>query len=457
MSHEILGEGTYGCVIKPSLKCKSKKNIDYNGRVSKVMRKKDASDEMNEMKKLKHIKDLEKYSIRTPIKCDPEINDESKKIISKCENERVKRVYHKDPSKLSQLLIDDGGMDLYNFTENIYPKLSLHDQKIFFTSILELFKGLKFFSDNDIIHQDIKSLNIVYNVSTGKIRYIDFGLVISKNEFIQQSKDSSYSFAQSWSYYPPEFSCANKIDYTNLYKCVKYKNKYKSHDKFISDMADSFDSYCLSLDMINLISSIYHSEGNKIDKTFLKVFTVLMMKYSQKNLYRRKFNLDELIDKYKTMLDTYNIYTEREPNITQEILEEASKLSVELKTESKEIKCPPSLPDFNPFTKKCVRKCNDGKVRNDKFRCIKTKKNNSPKNVNQNDIVTKTESNRNVIVKSNSKKERKCPPSLPDFNPFTKKCVRKCKDGKVRNDKYRCVKTRKNNIPNKKDVKYNTI
>ena len=303
MSHEILGEGTYGCVIKPSLKCKSKKNIDYNGRVSKVMRKKDASDEMNEMKKLKHIKDLEKYSIRTPIKCDPEINDESKKIISKCENERVKRVYHKDPSKLSQLLIDDGGMDLYNFTENIYPKLSLHDQKIFFTSILELFKGLKFFSDNDIIHQDIKSLNIVYNVSTGKIRYIDFGLVISKNEFIQQSKDSSYSFAQSWSYYPPEFSCANKIDYTNLYKCVKYKNKYKSHDKFISDMADSFDSYCLSLDMINLISSIYHSEGNKIDKTFLKVFTVLMMKYSQKNLYRRKFNLDELIDKYKTMLD----------------------------------------------------------------------------------------------------------------------------------------------------------
>ena len=26
MDHEILGEGTYGCVIKPYLKCKSKKN-----------------------------------------------------------------------------------------------------------------------------------------------------------------------------------------------------------------------------------------------------------------------------------------------------------------------------------------------------------------------------------------------------------------------------------------------
>jgi len=59
MNHEILGEGTYGCVIKPSLKCKTNKKINYSGRVSKVMRKKDADDEMNEMNKIKHIKGLE--------------------------------------------------------------------------------------------------------------------------------------------------------------------------------------------------------------------------------------------------------------------------------------------------------------------------------------------------------------------------------------------------------------
>ena len=447
MNHEILGEGTYGCVIKPSLKCKTNKKINYSGRVSKVMRKKDADDEMNEMNKIKHIKGLEKYSIRTPIKCKVEMNKESEEIISKCKNKRVNRVFNENPSKLSQLLIDDGGVDLYNFTEKIYPKLSLQDQNIFFTSVLQLFKGLKFFSDNDIIHQDIKSLNIVYNVANGKIRYIDFGMVISKNEFIEQSKNSSYSFAQSWAYYPPEFSCANKIDYTTLDKCMKYRNKYKSYDEFISDMADSFDSYCLSYDMLSILSSVFYSKGNKVNKTFLKAFTHLMMLHSHKSVYRRKFDLDELIRKYKTMLDTYNVFTEREPNASPEVLEEASKISVDLKTESKEIKCPPSLPDFNPFTKKCVKKCNDGKVRNDKFRCVKGRKNNTPNRVNQNDIVTKTESN-NL---------RKCPPSLPDFNPFTKKCVKKCKDGKVRNDKFRCVKTRKNNSSGKKDVKYHSV
>lgn len=438
MSHEILGEGTYGCVIKPSLKCKSNKNIDYSGRVSKVMRKKDAEDELNEMKKLKHIKDLEKYSIRTSIKCKPKIDGDFHKIVGECTTKRVKDSYLNNPSSLSQLLIDDGGIDLYNFYHDIYEKLILDDQKVFMTSILHLIKGLKFFSDNDIIHQDIKSLNIVYNVETGKIRYIDFGLVISKKEFIQQSKDSSYSFAQSWSYYPPEFSCANKIVFKKKLKCVTLKKNYKHYDKFIQDMADSFDSYCLSLTLKKMFSYILEAPGNKIDEVFLRKVITLMEKYSESNLSNREFDLDNFIDSYSNFLRDSDIYTETKPTPSPKIIESASKLSVDLKTKSIEIKCPPSLPDFNPFTKKCVRKCKDGKVRNNKFRCVKTRKKRTPSK-KQDDIETKTETPNkfnNVQLEDN----KKCPPSMPDFNPNTKKCVRKCKEGKVRNDNFRCVK-----------------
>ena len=42
MKNEIVGEGTYGCVIKPALKCDKDTNItkkDYENRLSKVMRK----------------------------------------------------------------------------------------------------------------------------------------------------------------------------------------------------------------------------------------------------------------------------------------------------------------------------------------------------------------------------------------------------------------------------------
>ena len=54
MKNEIVGEGTYGCVIKPALKCDKDTNItkkDYENRLSKVMRKKDAIEELEEMQK----------------------------------------------------------------------------------------------------------------------------------------------------------------------------------------------------------------------------------------------------------------------------------------------------------------------------------------------------------------------------------------------------------------------
>jgi hypothetical protein len=44
----VVGEGTYGCVLKPSLKCKGKKNISYENKVSKVISKSNAKDELKE-------------------------------------------------------------------------------------------------------------------------------------------------------------------------------------------------------------------------------------------------------------------------------------------------------------------------------------------------------------------------------------------------------------------------
>ena len=46
MENKIVGEGTYGCVVEPALECKTPKN--YENKVSKVMRKKDAIEELQE-------------------------------------------------------------------------------------------------------------------------------------------------------------------------------------------------------------------------------------------------------------------------------------------------------------------------------------------------------------------------------------------------------------------------
>ena len=86
------------------------------------------------------------------------------------------------------LIYDNGGINLYNFMNDVFDKISFDEQKIFFTSLLNLIDGLMFFNEKKIVHRDIKNLNIVYNIENGKCKYIDFGLMIKKNTLINNCK-----------------------------------------------------------------------------------------------------------------------------------------------------------------------------------------------------------------------------------------------------------------------------
>ena len=445
MKNEIVGEGTYGCVIKPALKCdkrtKMNKN-DYDNRLSKVMSRNDAIEELKEMQKIQKVTDIEKFTIREPIYCKPEMNEQFDDIVQDCTTKKVENQYLEDKNGLRQLIIDDGGIDVYQFYENVLPEISHKEKNIFFTSILHLFKGLKFFLENDIVHRDIKTLNIVYNIKTAKIRYIDFGMAISKKEFIQQSKFNKNTHAQSWYYYPAEYSCANITYFKNKDKCRNYKNEYgNNYAAFINDIANSFDSYCLCVSLKDMISYIQTDQvfSTKPYKKFLSEFGELMSNYSDKDLVIRSKNLNQLISNYKKLLHKYDIYSTNTPTPSDKSLEIVKKLSLEVlekkKDQTKEknlIRCPPSMPEFNPFTRKCVKKCKDGKIRNDKFRCVqnKTKKKKS---------VTK---NSDEINHNINKKMRECSEKDKDYNPLTNRCVKKCKENQmrvVRDHQYKCV------------------
>lgn len=443
MKNEIVGEGTYGCVIKPALKCDKDTNItnkDYENRLSKVMRKKDAIEELEEMKKIQKIDGIEKFTIREPIYCKPELNARFNKIVKDCKTQRVNDYYKYFKNDLRQLVIDDGGIDVYKFYKKVLPVISNEEKNIFFTSILHLFKGLQFFSDNDIVHRDIKTLNIVYNIKTAKIRYIDFGMVISKKEFIRQSKFNKNTHAQSWSYYPPEYSCANNKSFKNQQKCSDYKSEYvNSYAAFINDIANSFDSYCLCLSLKSMIGWIKQDLLDYND--FLKEFGQLMRNYSDKDLIIRSKDINQLINNYKNLLKKYNIYSTKAPTPSQKSIEIVNKLSLEVlekkKDQTKEknlIRCPPSMPEFNPFTRKCVKKCKDGKIRNDKFRCVQNKTKKKKSVSKKSDEATKTD--------SINKKMRECSEKDKDYNPLTNRCVKKCNENQkriIKENQYKCV------------------
>jgi serine/threonine protein kinase len=433
---EIVGQGSYGCVTKPSLKCTT--DHEYMNKVSKIMTTRDAKSEQKEMELFKKIKGIEKYTMAYPELCLPKKDKLFHKVIKDCKASPVKQEYYftgKNPEgkNISLLLLDDGGVDLYNFVTKVFHKLNDKDKSIFFTSVLNLLEGLIFFIDKKIIHHDLKLENIVYNIETGTCKYIDFGLMTTIPKFIRTAKQSKNRMATSWGYFPTELSCSNNNKFRNENKCKKY-NTQLDHDEFLKRVANGFDTYSLTLALSKMFSTIYHHD-TYYNEEFIEDAKYLMKEYSYSDFFKRKTDCKKLYDDYKELLNMHAVYTENVPTPSKESVEIATKLSMSnnLKTDNI-IKCPPGKPDYNPYTKKCVVKCKEDKVRNDKFRCV-TKKNS----------ILKKHRKTNK-VKSNNDKSKDCISKGKELNPKTNRCVKLCDKGKIRNEKFVCVsdKTKQN-------------
>jgi len=88
------------------------------------------------------------------------------------------------------------------------------------------------------------------------------------------------------------------------------------------------------------------------------------------------------------------------------------------------IPCPAVKPDYNPKTKRCVKKCPDGKYRNKGFKCVSTKK-----------VVAKN--SKKALPKANAVLGP-CPAGK-ERNPKTKRCVKVCPKGYKRDANFKCT------------------
>ena len=172
MTSKVVGEGTYGCVLKPPLKCISNKKMDYNDKVSKIMLDYDAKNEENEYANINNIKGLDKYAITGPTYCKPLVNKDFNDSVKNCKNKDINETFHKRKQYLSMLLLQDGGINIHDFIVKVFPKQTLNEKKIFLTSLINLFDGLLFFQSNNIIHRDIKPGNIfIDQLSSNNIQH----------------------------------------------------------------------------------------------------------------------------------------------------------------------------------------------------------------------------------------------------------------------------------------------
>jgi serine/threonine protein kinase len=451
---KVVGEGSYGCVHKPSLHCVNNPEIQYDDYVSKIMKTKEAKNELKEFVTIGRYDPTNEFHLETPILCQPELDDKIiKKDISQCNYIKSSEVKAR-PNDYKILVMKFGGPDLKNLCGKELKKYLSTKTKIktnqFWLEVLHLIKGLKFFKDNGLVHNDIKPQNILFDMETGKLTFIDFGLMRSKREIISTSNESNnFLGIYHWSY-PFECGIMNKNIYDKYKKLtLPKKNKYKkelsdmilydtkqntfdismanphafniifmyidkdgdtpsdnvkygyiqdffnginnlmsteSYNTNLDQIIDSIDIYGLGFTLQYILNCFY--KENAIDEDFFNRLSEFFYKMYDFNLETRELDIDKLINEYETILLDTGILARlkkkpnarKKPVISKTELDLLADLDLVSKDETNSYtsdrvkikECPPEK-ELNLATNRCVKKCQPGQIRNEKFRCVSSK------------------------------------------------------------------------------------
>jgi len=458
MTSKVVGEGTYGCVLKPPILCNETSNLDkqdYVNKISKIMTRQHAINEEAEYSAINNIQGLEKYAITGPLLCKPLLDKNFNASVSKCKTLKVKTAFKNTKDDLRMLLLEDGGLSIYDHITKVFMLQSLDEKKVFLTSLIKLFDGLLFFQSNEIMHRDIKLANMVYNVNNGRAKYIDFGLMTNFKRFAKRCRENTERLGISHTYYAPENSCSNKYSFnSNKLKCTKVKEHFKTHDGFISYLQKSFDIYCLCLALLNMVSVLdYRNSGQKkhtIPGSFFEEFSILLLDYIKYDVSKRNINILQLKEKYISLLKKHNCYLKKAiQQPSPEVIDVIEKIKKkEFKADLAKI-CPPAKPVLNPSTNRCVAECKTGFIRNKSFRCVKMNlakdlaKNVAKKNSASASITRKKHHTSLLANSSSIAKKQLCISKNKDYNHITKRCNAKCPKHKTRNSLFKCVSKNK--------------
>jgi serine/threonine protein kinase len=466
MKRLVIGEGSYGCVHKPSIHCKTppKPGFDYKKYVSKIMKTKNAQDELAEFVIIKNIDPKDEYHLGEPILCQPNLDEANvKDDIGKCKHIKIDDV-QANPDNYSLLVLKFGGPDLKQLCNKYLDKLLAKDKEErtdkFWLEVHHLIKGLKFFKENGIIHNDIKPQNILFDSVTGKMKYIDFGLMRTKKEVINSSKtNTNYLGIYHWSY---PFDCG----FMDQYQFKKYKNSSGTQQTF---WKDELSKLIVANSKVNTLKLPINNP-----QAFSILFTYINPDNTVPNAASQYGYIDSFFDGFNEMINNNNY------NITLDFIADSidifglgftlqfmancfkreNGLSLEQFTRLSSFFH--KMYDFNPST----RVIDIDQLLNEYENIllelgILTRLGKSFEN---NNVVNKPPAPPVIITES--RRDSKSPPQhlspeLHEFadkdpivisvkcpegkelNPTTKRCIKKCKEGYERNAQFKCRKTKK--------------
>lgn len=489
----VVGEGTYGCVLKPSLKCKGKKNISYENKVSKVISKSNAKDELKEYDNVDRADKNGDFYLGKPESCNID-----EKLVSNTNAIQQCKIGNSVLQKLSAhklILMGDGGINIVTYAESVkeWAKSSANTRRcdIFALEALRLFAGLIKFKEHGLIHHDLKPQNIVYNEEKERLNFIDFGVMQDKPKSIAAARRSGFRFsifhwsypwecqfldmrsfthlksknssqraatidkdvndfvnrtqtrtAQHWHWffgYALDPNMPNRDEY-RLLRSVYFKDyrnflgssfDYMPYDAFVEKCLDTVDVYGLGF---TLMHWLIHSEKH-LDSDFAAKIYALFYQMLTPDLNARLL-IEQATAQYEHILIESGLLEKHKKEIQNHIVVDAGKprkpdIMKQLDKAGVDLPPPPEIAELEPGEDPCP----DGKERNPKTRrCINTCKPGYSRDENFNCKKNKT-------AKMAPIKNEACRDDQ-ERNPKTGRCVKLCKPGYSRDANFNCKKNK---------------
>lgn len=298
---KVIASGGFGCVFKPSLKCKN--GIKHKG-ITKLMFKKYVKQENLEINNVKQkVKKIKNYShyflVDNVVACDiHKLNKDDMYNFNTCSSFKKHGLDEKNINinldKVSALQIPDGGIDIQKFIEYYNENKDLIKIN---TLLIELLKNAIIpMNILGLFHFDVKAGNVLYK--DNNVRLIDWGLAGNqkKDEIIDATKRRPFQFNS------PLSIVLFHEDFQSW-----YLNKLKSKENIYDIVNDwiSYNNEDGGKGHYSLITSlIYKYKSNSLENKIKKKFKNKI----EKNDYSKNviiYNLVSILEKYtdeKTML-----------------------------------------------------------------------------------------------------------------------------------------------------------
>ena len=513
----VIGEGTFGCAHKPSMKCRNKTRRNKN-EISKLMTSANAAKELKEFALIDFADKEKEFYLGKPRKCEVDRILSNIRSLRKCPSGKF------NPERMddySLLVMKYGGQDLEIFGEEVMTwsktKENVDAIELFWLEVVRLFYGLKVLHDNNVVHHDLKQQNIVYDKATNRANFIDFGFMEKKStriyaskveanwlgnkhhwsfpleavywnkdiymaaasargkskkayrEFAESVEDNCQYFFTSVTHFNANASkidknavVATKNAFSNV---LKFEPTDEAYNRFIDKSIDSVDTYGLGIALMFVL----HRSKHLLSAEFYKNVMNIGLNMLDGRVFLRS-TPEQLLAQYEDLLTKSGMLENHNKHIENHLI--ANGLSTEMKV-ADEIADSSFMVHVNTEdatkNKEIVRDCPAGKEFNPLTkRCVNVC---APGKVRNPDFKCAKEKiiiykvcpdgkevnpTTNRCVKAKNITNKVCSDGK-EFNPTTKRCVKTCKVGHVRNADFKCVREAGRGVRKTRKVKTRSV